>query len=322
MPHLRDVTRDMRGQRNAGGVDALIPKLARGVDALIAELAGRQHGVVSREQLLALGLGEDAIDRMIRAGRLIRLHRSVYAVGHRNRSRQTAWMAAVLAGGEEAALGHRPAGALWGLCRSEGRPEVIVPAQRRPRRGIVFHRAELPEDERTVLDGIPVTTVPRTILDLATTLDVRGIEKAINEAEIKCLWDELSLHDLLHRYPRRPGNKNLRAALAKRSEGPSPTKSDLEEVLIRFADKGGFPRPETNVVVEGFEVDCVWRKQRVIIEVDGWETHKTRAAFERDREKSRILQAAGWRCVPLTHRQLEHTSAEVKRDVRRLLFEG
>src|ERR671914_767712 len=163
MPHLRDVTRGMRGQRNAGGVDALIP-----------ELAGRQHGVVSREQLLALGLGEDAIDRMIRAGRLIRLHRSVYAVGHRNGSRQTAWMAAVLAGGEEAALGHRPAGALWGLCRSEGRPEVIVPAQRRPRRGIVFHRAELPEEERTVLDGIPVTTVPRTILDLATILDVRG----------------------------------------------------------------------------------------------------------------------------------------------------
>jgi very-short-patch-repair endonuclease len=316
---LRDVTRDMRGQRNAGGVDALIPDVARGVDAVIAELAGRQHGVVSREQLLGLGLGEDAIDRMIRAGRLIRLHRSVYAVGHRGRSRRTAWMAAVLAGGERAVLGHRPAGALWGICRSEGRPEVIVPAQRRPRRSIIFHRGELPSDERTVRDGIPVTTVPRTILDLATVLDVRGIEKAINEAEIKCLWDELSLHDLLHRYPRRRGNKNIRAALAKRREGPTPTKSDLEELLIRFADRGGFPRPETNVVIEGIEVDRVWRRQRVIIEVDGWETHKTRAAFERDREKSRI-PAGRWLALCAGHYlQLEHTSAEVARDVRRLL---
>jgi very-short-patch-repair endonuclease len=310
----------MRGQRNAGGGDTLIPDVARGVDALIAELAGRQHGVVSREQLLGLGLGEDAIDRMIRAGRLIRLHRSVYAVGHRNRSRRTAWMAAVLAGGERAVLGHRPAGALWGICRSEGPPEVTLPAQRRPRRGIVFHRAELPGDERTVRDGIPVTTVPRTILDLATVLDVRGIEKAINEAEIKCLWDELSLHDLLHRYPRRPGNRNIRAALDKRSEGATPTKSDLEELLIRFADRAGLERPETNVVIEGIEVDCVWRRQRVIIEIDGWETHKTRAAFERDREKSRILQAAGWRCVPVTYLQLEYTSAEVSRDVRRLVM--
>jgi very-short-patch-repair endonuclease/predicted transcriptional regulator of viral defense system len=311
MGHAGYVLRDIGDQRNASRVEALI-----------AEVAARQHGVISRVQLLALGVGKDWIHHKVGTGWLIPIHRGVYAVGHRNRSRETMWMAAVLASGDGAVLSHRPAGALWGLCRSQGWPEATVPAQRRPRRGIVLHRSELPADERTVHDGIPVTTVSRTILDLATVLDVRGVEKAINEAEIKLLWDELSLYDLLHRYPRRPGNKNIRAALAKRREGPTPTKSDLEELLIRFADKGGFPRPETNVVVEGFEVDCIWRRQRVIIEVDGWETHKTRAAFERDREKSRILQAAGWRCVPVTHRQIEHTSAEVKRDVRRLLLEG
>jgi very-short-patch-repair endonuclease len=311
MGHAGYVLRDRGDQRNA-----------RRVEALIAEVAARQHGVISRVQLLALGVGKDWIHHKVGTGWLIPIHRGVYAVGHRNRSRATMWMAAVLASGDGAVLSHRPAGALWGLCRSQGWPEATVPAQRRPRRGIVLHRSELPADERTVHDGIPVTTVPRTILDLATVLDVRGVEKAINEAEIKLLWDELSLHDLLHRYPRRPGIRNVRAALAKRREGATETKSDLEELLIRFADKGGFPRPETNVVVEGFEVDCVWRRQRVIIEVDGWETHKTRAAFERDREKSRILQAAGWRCVPVTHRQIEHTSAEVKRDVRRLLLEG
>jgi very-short-patch-repair endonuclease len=228
-------------------------------------------------------------------------------------------MAAVLACGEAAVLSHRPAGAAWGICTSSGRPEVTVPRQRRSRSGIVLHRGRLPADETTVLDDIPITTVPRTLLDLAGTLSQRQLERAINEAEIKRLWDELSLHDLLRRYPRRMGSRNLRAALSRHSEGAAATKSDLEELFIAFAEGAGLPRPQTNVHVEGIEVDCVWRAQRVIIEVDSWEIHRTRAAFERDREKSRILQAAGWRCVPITYLQLKHASSEVARDVRRLL---
>jgi very-short-patch-repair endonuclease len=228
-------------------------------------------------------------------------------------------MAAVLACGEAAVLSHRPAGAAWGICTSSGRPEVTVPRQRRSRSGIVLHRGRLPADETTVLDDIPITTVPRTLLDLAGTLSQRQLERAINEAEIKRLWDELSLHDLLRRYPRRMGSRNLRAALRRHSEGAAATKSDLEELFIAFAEGAGLPRPQTNVYVEGIEVDCVWRAQRVIIEVDSWEIHRTRAAFERDREKSRILQAAGWRCVPITYLQLKHASSDVARDVRRLL---
>lgn len=292
---------------------------SRGVDARIAEIAGRQHGVISREQLMALGLGKDAIQRRLHSGRLIRLHRSVYGVGHLNRSRETVWMAAVLAGGQGTVLSNRPAGAAWAICASAGRVEVTVPRQKRPYRRIVFHHVVLPADERTVRDGIPITTVPRTILDLAAVLDVRGIERAINEAEIRRHWDELSLHDLLHRYRGRPGTKTARAALHKRSEGTTVTKSDLEELFIAFADSAGLPPPETNAYVEGIEVDCVWRAQRLIVEVDSWEIHRTRAAFERDREKSRILQAAGWRCVPITYLQLKHASSEVARDVRRLL---
>ena len=142
---------------------------------------------------------------------------------------------------------------------------------------------------------------------------------ALPISEIQRHWDALSFHDLLHRYPKRPGTRNARAALHKRSQGTTATKSDLEELFIRFADKAGLPRPDTNVHIEGIEVDCVWRKQRVIIEVDSWEIHRTRAAFERDREKSRILQAAGWRCVPVTYLQLKHTSEAVASDVRRLL---
>ena len=303
-----DVTRDIRGQRQS-----------RDLEARIAEVAGRQHGAISRGQLLDLGLGEDGIDHRLSVGRLVPLHRSVYGVGHRNRSRETTWMAGVLAGGPGAVLSHRPAGACWGICPSSGRLEVTVPQQKRPRRTIVFHHSALPQDERTVLNGIPVTTVPRTLLDLAATLDQRQLERAINEAEIQQLWDKLSLDDLLYRYHRRQGTRNLRAALRKRREGATATKSDLEELFIRFADRTGLPRPETNTHIEGLEVDCVWRAQRVVIEVDSWEFHRTRAAFERDREKSRVLQAAGWRCVPVTYLQLEYTSAEVADDVRRLL---
>jgi hypothetical protein len=308
MPNATDITRDIGGQRQS-----------RNLEKQMARVAGRQHGVISRDQLLELGLGEDGIDYRLRTGRLLRIHCSVYALGHQNRSRETVWMAAVLRGGQAAVLSHRPAGAAWAIGSSAGRVEVTVPRQLRPHRHILFHHSVLPADERTTHNGIPITTVPRTILDLATALDVRGIEKAINEAEIKRLWDELSLHDLLHRYPRRRGTRNLRAALHKRGEGATATKSDLEELFVAFADRVGLPRPETNGYVEGIEVDCVWRPQRVIIEVDSWEIHRTRAAFERDREKSRILQAAGWRCVPVTYLQLMHGSGEVARDVRRLL---
>jgi very-short-patch-repair endonuclease len=136
---------------------------------------------------------------------------------------------------------------------------------------------------------------------------------------VRELWDELSLHDLLDRYPKRPGTRNLRAVLGRRSAGSTYTRSDLEEMFLRFAAEAGLPRPETNVFIEGFEVDCVWREQRLVIEVDGWETHRTRAAFERDREKLRILQAARWRCVPVTFLQLRDDYRVLARDVRRLL---
>jgi very-short-patch-repair endonuclease len=289
------------------------------LDAEIARLAEGQHGVVSRRQLEQLGAGSDAIDWRLETDRLLPLYRAVFAVGHRPATRESRWMAAVLAGGPEAVLSHRAAGAHWGLCGHSGRIDVTAPRKRRPRFGIRFHRSFLPSDETTVKNGIPVTTVPRTLFDLAAVLDRRQLERALNEAEVLRLWDELSLHDLLRRYPRRPGVSNVRAVLHARRAGPTITKSDLEALFLTFADRFGFPRPETNVVIEGIEVDCVWRAERLVIEVDGWATHGTRAAFERDREKGRTLQAAGWRCVAVTHRQMEESADEVARDVNRLL---
>jgi very-short-patch-repair endonuclease len=289
-------------------------------DGSIAELAGRQHGRVARRQLVALGLSGDAIDRRIRAKRLLPVYGGVYAVGHDAGSRESAWMAAVLAGGAGAVLSHGSAAAHWGIWPvSGGAIDVTTPRGQHPRRGIRFHRSYLPADEVTIKDGITVTTVPRTLFDMAAGLDMPRLERAINEAEVQQLWDELSLDVLLDRYPRRPGTRNVRAALDKRRAGTRLTRSELEELFLAFAERANLPRPELNVLIEGFLVDCVWREPRLVIEVDGWQTHRTRAAFERDREKSRLLQAAGWRCVPVTYLQLRDEPRELARDVRRML---
>ena len=133
------------------------------------------------------------------------------------------------------------------------------------------------------------------------------------------LWDELSLDHLLTRYPRRPGSRAVRTWLEVRRAGETVTRSALEVRFREFVDDTGLPPPEANTRVESFEVDCAWRAQRVIIELDARSTHGTAAAFERDRERDRILQAAGWRTVRMTSRQLTHTPRALEADLRRLL---
>jgi hypothetical protein len=235
------------------------------LDEAIAWLARRQHGRVARRQLLALGLGPDAIKYRLAHCRLHVVHRGVYAVGHDAPTMKANWMAAVLAGGEGAKLSHRDGASLWGIrpC-SRSLIEVTTPRSQRPRRGIQFHRSSLPSDEVTTKDGIPVTTVPRTLFDLATVLRPRQLERALGEAEAMRLWDELSLLDLLRRYPRRAGSRAIRAVLEARNAGAKVFRSDLEVAFLEFLDRFGFPEPELNAEVEGFEVDAVWREQRVV----------------------------------------------------------
>ena len=183
-----------------------------------------------------------------------------------------------------------------------------------------FHRVRLPADEITVIDGIPVTTMPRTLFDLAAVLDSRQVERALNEADFLRLADRLSLPDLLARHPRRPGAVTLRAALTARSAGATQTRSDLEELFIRVLDRYALPRPQTNVQVPGVgEVDCAWLKKRVVLELDSRAAHHTVAAFEKDRERDRVLQTAGWRAVRVTWRQLTEDRVRLMADVRSLL---
>jgi hypothetical protein len=291
------------------------------VDGAIARLAHRQHGRVARRQLLSLGLGADAIDYRLARSRLHQVYVGVYAVGHDTPTREGNWMAAVLAGGEGAVLSHRDAAALWGI-RLHGRSviEVTTPRGQHPRRGIQFHRSSLPPDEVTTKDGIPVTTVSRTLFDLATVLRPRQLERALNEAEIRHLWDELSLLDLLGRYPRRAGSCAVRAVLEARNAGAKTIRSDLELEFLEFVDAAGLPEPRLNADVEGFEVDAVWRRERVVVELDSRTFHLTAAAFEQDRERDRILQAAGWRPIRVTSKQLRHAPDRLQADLRRLLY--
>jgi very-short-patch-repair endonuclease len=293
-------------------------------DASIAALAEGQHGVVARWQLKELGLGKGAIRHRLDAGRLHLVHRGVYAVGHLAVSTDGRWLAAVLAAGADAALSHRSAAAFWRV-RETTRTSIEVTAKRRvrPCRGVEFHRAFLPPDERTVVRGVPVTTVGRTLLDLAAVLPAGQLERAVNEAEIRRLGDSLPLVALIERYPGRRGVGRLRAVIERTEAGSTITRSRLEDLFRDLVGAAGLPRPRFNdrVQVAGgwIEVDCLWRGARLIVELDGHAFHSTVEDFERDRARDRALTTAGWRVARVTWRQLHETPGQLSADLRRLL---
>jgi putative AbiEi antitoxin of type IV toxin-antitoxin system/uncharacterized protein DUF559 len=294
-------------------------------DLRIAELATRQHGVVARRQLLALGLSSSAIASRVAAGRLHPVRPGVYAVGHRVLSRRAQWMAAVLFGGGDAVLSHLSAAALWGIRGDSSGPiEVTVPARSRSRSGIRRHFAPLPGDEMTTCAGIPATTVPRTIFDLAAALGLAAVEQALRESERLRLYDPLSLPVLLSRYPRHRGNAVVRECLNRlRNLPPGVSREELETRFLAFLDAGDLPRPHRNawltVGPRRYQVDCLWPQQRVIVELDGYATHGTRRAFESDRERDRKLAVAGYRIVRVTWWQLHDDPTTVAADLHELL---
>jgi hypothetical protein len=208
-------------------------------------------------------------------------------------------MAAVLAVGEGAVVSHRTAAALWDLRRSQSSRLEITAPRNVERPGILSHRAPLRPDEVTILDAIPITTVHRTLLDLAAVLPKAPLHRAIERAEALRLADPFPLDALLQRHRRRPGTKALRQAL-EAERAPTHTRSELEDRFLTFLDAYELPPPEVNVLVEGFEVDFLWRQAGLVAELDGFETHGTRAAFERDRARDRALLVAGLRVIRIT----------------------
>lgn len=291
-------------------------------DTRLAELAARQHGVVSTAQLRGLGYSPQAIKTRATTGRLHRIHRGVYAVGHPTLTLRGRWMAAVLTCGDGAVLSHRSAAALHDLIPVPSGPIDVTAPGRHQIDGIRCHLARGGLDPRdiTTVDGIPVTTVSRALLDLAETrLRPQRLRSILEGAQRAGTLDVADLRDLLARSPGRRGRKPLADAVsALHDEAPwiqSPRERDLLE-LIRDA---GLPEPRTNVLVGGELVDAFWPEHNLVVEVDSWTFHKDRRSFENDRRRDAKLALLGHRAIRLTPARIAGDAVAVTDDLRRLL---
>jgi predicted transcriptional regulator of viral defense system len=294
------------------------------VDARVAALAGRQHGVVAFRQLRSIGLGRDAIAYRVNTGRLHCIHRGVYAVGHPLVSLKGQFMAATLACGDGAAISHRPAAHLHGLLTFNGtRIDVSSPRRVKPRRALETHQTRtLAPHDLTTVERIPVTSVARTLLDLAAVAPQRHVERALDQAEILRVFDLMAIDDVLARANGR-STKRLEAALQKhRDDGPTFTRSELEEAFLKIIDDAGLPRPAMNTQVCGFEVDAYWREHGLVVEIDSYRYHRTRRAFEADRRRDIALQAAGLRIARFSDRRIDGEPQAVAKDLERLVDSG
>jgi hypothetical protein len=260
--------------------------------------------VVARRQLLALGLGKGLIQERRRTRLLVPVHRGVYAVGHRRHDLRHRWSAAVLACGDRAALSHRSAAHLWDLRGSRGPIEVARESGGGRRHGILIRQVErLPPEETTIERGIRVTTVERTLLDLAVFLDDLRLGRAVVAAERsgRLRWNELRR---LLAGRSRPGVPRLARVVAEADPQAVEARSGVEVDLLALCRGAGLPAPALNVLVEGRLVDYLWSRQRLIVELDSYRYHGDRIAFERDHGATMALEAAGYRVLRVTEEML------------------
>jgi very-short-patch-repair endonuclease len=282
-------------------------------DEAIARMAARQYGVLTHQQLLATGLTKSAIDRRLVCGRLHRIHRGVYAVGHTAIPREGRWMAAVLAAGGGpsragrplehwgAAVSHRSAAELWGLLTARKAPvDVSVPGNggKRNRSGIRLHRSlTLLSADVTLRDGIPVTTPARTLSDLRRGASEKELRRATRQAEVfgLPLGDEIQ------------GDR---------------TRSDLEADFLDLCRRHRLPTPEVNVPIGRDLVDFLWRDRRLVVETDSYRYHRGRIAFQDDRDRDLRLRTAGYEVVRFSEKQIDEEPEGVARALARALRVG
>jgi hypothetical protein len=270
-------------------------------------------------------MGDKVIDGRIGRGQLHEVFRGVFVVGVRRITRRGRWMAATLAAGEGAVLSHRSAARLWQLLPPVAEwVDITCPPGRVVRRkGIVSHESPMQDDEREVVDGIPVTAPFRTIFDLAAVVGQRELERAWHEALVRELRAKVSLPVLLERYPGRRGTAALRALLES-TEPETVTRNDFEEAFLALIDAYGLPRPRMNadLSLRGrfFEIDCLWERERIALELDSRGVHGTPKRFESDRQRDRILVAEGWRAMRVTWRQLQQEPEVIVGDLRLALY--
>jgi very-short-patch-repair endonuclease len=288
----------------------------RPVDSRIAALAARQQGVVARRQLEATGLGKGAIDHRVSAGRLHPVFRGVYAVGHRRLTRRGWFMAAVLACGYGAVLSHFSAAELLGVGRSRSGIHVTTPNRNlHGQKGIVLHRARaLRPEHRTTIDGIPVTTVPRLLADLAGTLDKTGLKRVWQEAQRRKLLDVEAVKPLASQPRRGIGNLN---ALIDEAEDAPDTKTEFEHRFHDFIRARDIPAPAYNVAIGPYVVDALWPGAKLVVELDSRAYHWHRA--EEDAERHADLLVAGYLPYHVTWKALTRRPDALESRLRRLL---
>lgn len=282
------------------------------------ELAGRQHGVVARRQLLELGFTAREIEHRVSRGRLHLVMRGVYAVGWPRLTREGRWMAAVLACGDGAVLSHRSAAALWGI-GTERREEVDVSVRRRTRLrrpGIRVHaRPGLGKADTNHRDGIPVTGIVRTLIDVATELGPTGVERAVNEADKLDLVDPERLRSALDAHAGDPGVGVLRTVLDKRTFKLSD--SNLEILFRKIADAARLAPPLTKQLVNDFEVDFFFPELGLVVETDGLRYHRTPATQARDARRDRTHTLAGMTPLRFTHYEVKYEATKVTQALQR-----
>lgn len=285
----------------------------------LAELAEQQHGVVSTRQLRELGYSYDVTSDAAASGHLHRVHRGVYAVGRRRLDWHGRCLAAVLACAP-AYASHASAGWIWGLLRYA--PEwidVTARTKRHSKATVRLHHGRLNSRDCTEREGIPVTSLARTQLDLAATFPARRIERVLERSEELGLFDLTATEELLSRLPHHRGAKPLREALAIYRPDPTFTRSGVEERFVELVKAAGLPVPAMNCNVVGLELDAYWEAERFAVELDVYETHGTRAAFERDRLRQEDLLLAGIEMDRITGPRLKREPERVMERLGRLL---
>ena len=310
------------------GADALPTADGRRANALSkapgqvgARLGGAQRGAVKRAQLLAAGVSRHSVDRRAQSGDLHRKHRGVYIVGHLALAPRANEAAALLACGEGALLSHRSAAHVWSLLESvPDRVDVTLVGRRcRPKEGVRLHWvAEIDRRDVRRRDGLPLTSPARTLVDLAFDASADELDRAVSEARALDLLRTGELERALERSPGRRGAAPTRAFLL-REDQPGYTRSKAERQMRRLMNAAGLPVPVANAKVAGYTADFLWREQRVIVEVDGYQFHGHRAAFERDRRKDMALSAAGYRVIRITWWQLRDEPFAVVAHIARML---
>jgi hypothetical protein len=285
----------------------------------LAQLATQQFGVVTTRQLAALGYTRSSVAKAAKVGRLHRIHRGVYVVGYRRLSWHGRCLAAVLASSPSVAS-HLSAGWLWGLLRSRpGTLHVTSPKARRAKRSFVVHQGDLSDADRTVHEGIPVTSVARTILDLAVGRSARDIRRQIQRGDDFKVFDLREMRAVLARSNGHRGQGRVEAALDGFRPDQVFTRSGLERRFLELVREAGLPEPAMNFFVAGHEIDAYWDAARFGVELDVYETHGSRLSFEEDRERDDALLHAGIETTRVTGPRLDREPATVIDGLRRHL---